>query len=147
LPKDDEKYKLKIRWGNQEASSDREKTKGRLAVYYDTLRISQEFPCESLDSGEVPDVFVYIEDDDDKNYSYIRKPATYFHNPEVNFKDYMFNINRALSTKRDDMAGIVKMKAYVSDPTNRPPLHVGGWDQKCDSSQSGKMWNVHFNLF
>mmetsp|Transcript_10573 Transcript_10573/g.9140 ORF Transcript_10573/g.9140 Transcript_10573/m.9140 type:complete len:238 (-) Transcript_10573:9-722(-) len=146
LPKNDEKYRIRVRWGDKLEETDKVKTVGRVAPYFTKVVLEAEFPAESIDDPQVPDIFVYINDTDD-DISYIRLKPQEISNEDQIPKNYYFGVNLAKSSIRDDLAGIVKMRAYASDPQTRGPLYRFGWDIEPEKYIGSRQNTVHLNIY
>jgi len=88
-----------------------------------------ELPIDDLNDNSAPDVYIYIQDDDDKRFSYLRKTSKYFTKQDVRVKDYTFNIERCKSDLREELAGIVRMRIFVFDPSEGINLDEGNWNE------------------
>jgi len=145
LPKDG-KFLVKIRWGSVEMSTQKKETRAKLIELFQSLALQQEFPVTTMEETEVPDLFIYV-NDDSKNISYLRKHITEFNNPNTKAKCYYFAMDKSLSNMRDDLAGIVKMRILVSKKEDPVVLAKYGWDKPLQKKPNQMGWRVHFNVF
>lgn len=148
LPLNDTKYQMKIRWGDKDAVSEKIKSKGRLCEFYETIKIEHENAARGLLSGELPDLFVYIHDGD-KEYSYYRVQIDSIVDPTVKATDCFFTVDRAKTTKREDLSGVVRMRLLIVDQASKPPnFQQYGWDQKkLEKPKNQQPWRVMLNLY
>jgi len=147
LPKNDEKYSIRIRWGKIELSSKKINSKNRMIEIYETLTGSDEFPFGSSEGLEIPDVFIYI-NDGNKDFSYVRKAYDFFTDVAAKPRCIFFQNDKACTEKRDDLAGIVKMRLYVCKASENPQqLALYGWNRNVEKRPSQTEWRIHLNVY
>jgi len=114
---------------------------------YETLSGTDEFPIGSSEDLEIPDVFVYI-NDGTKDFSYIRKDYKFFADPTQKPRCIFFQNDKACTEKRDDLAGIVKMRLCVNKVgENANQLALYGWNKNVEKRLPQTEWKVHLNIY
>jgi len=102
-----------------------------------------KFPIKN---EEVPDVFIYL-NNGDKDLSYIRKPWTFFTNIQAKPYNFYFKVNKAKTTTREDLAGIVKLRLFISKSTEKPNLSLYGWDKPLKKKDAKTEYRIHCNIY
>lgn len=146
LPQDKEDYMIRIRWGPVEVTTKKRTSTSRMIEFYENLTLQGEFPVGASSELEIPDVFIYL-NNGKKDVSYCRKSWLEFTNPNTKTRPFYFKVDRGLSSTRDDLAGIVKMRLLVSKPGDKSSLSLYGWDKPAMKRQAQTAWKIHFNIF
>ena len=117
-----------------------------MSEFYESLTLPTLFPFETSSEEEIPDVFVYL-NNGEKDISYIRKPWTFFADLKAKPYNFYFKVNKAKTTTRDDLAGIVKMRLLITKASEKPNLSLYGWDKPIKKKEAKTEYKIHCNIY